>query len=164
MINYIKKLIMLLLYTRISNSFLKSNIPHKIMRRDISYLNNDIYNDVYNDIYPDIYSDIFNKKNFLNNEISCYAINFPGPDNLKICKNCKHFIPNDIFKFKYNNVNINITSDISGKIIDNININSGFCNKFSVKNRVNGDDQKLFAFICRANERLCGNDAKYYEE
>ena len=154
MINYIKKLIMLLFYTRISYSFLKSNIPHKIMRRDISYLNNDIYDEVYHDI--------FDKKHFLNNEISCYAINFPGPDNFKVCKNCKHFTPNDIFKFKYNN--INITSDISGKIIDNININSGFCNKFSVKNRVNGDDQKLFAFICRANERLCGNDAKYYEE
>ena len=156
MINYIKKLIMLLFYTRISYSFLKSNIPNKIMRRDISYLNNDIYDEVYHDI--------FDKKHFLNNEISCYAINFPGPDNFKVCKNCKHFTPNDIFKFKYNNININITSDISGKIIDNININSGFCNKFSVKNRVNGDDQKLFAFICRANERLCGNDAKYYEE
>jgi hypothetical protein len=87
---------MLLLYTRISYSFLKSNIPHKIMRKEISYLNNDIYNDLYNDIYPDIYSDIFDKKHFLNNEISCYAINFPGPDNLKICKNCKHFTPNDI--------------------------------------------------------------------
>ena len=154
MINYIKKLIMLLFYTRISYSFLKSNIPHKIMIRDVSSLNNDIYNDIYHDI--------FDKKHFLNNEISCYAINFPGPDNFKVCKNCKHFSPNDIFKFTYNN--INITSDISGKIIDNININSGFCNKFSVKNRVNGDDQKLFAFICRANERLCGNDAKYYEE
>jgi len=156
MINYIKKLIMLLLYTSISYSFLKSNIPHKIMRKNIISLNSDIYDDVYHDI--------FNKKHFLNNEISCYAINFPGPDNLKICKNCKHFTPNDIFKFKYNNFNINITSDISGRIIDNININSGFCNKFSFKNRVNGDDQKLFAFICRANEHLCGNDAKYYEE
>jgi hypothetical protein len=120
MINYIKKLIMLLLYTTISYSFLKSNIPHKIMRKEISYLNNDIYNDLYNDIYPDIYSDIFDKKKFLNNEISCYAINFPGPDNLKICKNCKHFTPNDIFKFTYNNLNINIKSDISGKIIDKI--------------------------------------------
>lgn len=156
MINYIKKLIMLLFYTPISYSFLKSNIPHKIIRRDISFFNN-------NDIYNDVCYDVFNKKHFLSNEISCYAINFPGPDNLKVCKNCKHFIPNDIFKFKYNN-NINITSDISSKIIDNINTNSGFCNKFSIKNRINGDDQKLFAFICRANERLCGNDARYYEE
>jgi len=156
MINYIKKIVMLLFYTPISYSFLKSNIPHKIMIRGVSSLNSDIYNDIYHDI--------FDKKHFLNNEISCYAINFPGPDNFKVCKNCKNFIPNDIFKFTYNNININITSDISGKIIDNININSGFCNKFSVKNRVNGDDQKLFAFICRANERLCGNDAKYYEE
>ena len=37
----------------------------------------------------------------------------------KFCVNCKHFIPNDIFKLKYNH--INITSDISGKIIENIN-------------------------------------------
>ena len=94
MINYIKKLIMLLFYTPISYSFLKSNIPHKIIRRDISFFNN-------NDIYNDVCYDVFNKKHFLSNEISCYAINFPGPDNLKVCKNCKHFIPNDIFKFKY---------------------------------------------------------------
>jgi hypothetical protein len=146
---------MLLFCTPISYSFLKSNIPHKIIRRDISSFNN-------KDIYPDVYPDVLNKKYFLNNEISCYAINFPGPDDLKVCKNCKHFIPNDIFKFNYNNVNI--TSDISGRIIENININSGFCSKFSIKNRINGDDQKLFAFICRANERLCGNDAKYYED
>lgn len=141
MINYIHKLTILLLYTTVSYSL--SNIPLKIIQRDIS------------NIYYDIPCDIFIKKNFLNN--ACYSMNFPGPDNVKFCKNCKNFIPNDIFKFKYNN----ITSD---KIIENININSGFCNKFSITNRINGNEQKLFAFICRANENLCGNDAKYYEE
>jgi hypothetical protein len=141
-------LTILLLYTTVSYSL--SNIPLKIIQRDIS------------NIYIDAPCDIFTKKNFLNNEISCYSMNFPGPDNLKFCKNCKNFIPNDIFKFKYNN--INITSNLSGKIIENININSGFCNKFSITNRINGDEQKLFAFVCRANEHLCGNDAKYYEE
>ena len=155
MINQIKKLTILLFYISASYSFLKSNIPHKIIRRDIASFNSNIYDDVS--------SDIFNKKNFLKNEISCYAINFsPEPDNLKLCKNCKNFIPNDIFKFKHNN--INITTDIPSKIIENININSGFCNKFSITNRINGDEQKLLAFVCRANERFCGNQAKYYEE
>ena len=153
MINQIKKITILLFYISVSYSFLKSNIPHKIIRRDISSFNSNIYDDVS--------SDVFNKKNFFKNEISCYAINF-SPDNLKLCKNCKNFIPNDIFKFKYNN--INITSDIPGKIIENININSGFCNKFSITNRINGDEQKILAFVCRANERFCGNHAKYYEE
>lgn len=153
MISHVKKLIILLFYISMSYSFLKSNIHHRIIRRDISSFNSNIYDNVS--------YDVSNKKNFLNNGISCYAINFT-PDNLKLCKNCKHFIPNDIFKFKYNN--INITSDIQGKIIENININSGFCNKFSITNRINGDEQKLLAFVCRANERFCGNDAKYYEE
>jgi len=153
MISRVKKLIILLFYISMSYSFLKSNIHHRIIRRDISSFNSNIYDDVS--------YDVSNKKNFLNNGISCYAINFT-PDNLKLCKNCKHFIPNDIFKFKYNN--INITSHIQGKIIENININSGFCNKFSITNRINGDEQKLLAFVCRANERFCGNDAKYYEE
>jgi hypothetical protein len=153
MINQIKKITILLFYISVSYSFLKSNTPHKIIGRDISSFNSNIYDDVS--------CEVFNKKNFLKNEISCYAINF-SPDNLKLCKNCKHFIPNDIFKFKYNN--INITSDIPGKIIENININSGFCNKFSITNRINGDEQKLLAFVCRANERFCGNNAKYYEE
>ena len=154
MINQIKKLTILLFYISVSYSFLKNNIPHKIIRRDISSFNN-------NNIYDDVSCDVFNKKNFFKNEISCYAINF-SPDNLKLCKNCKNFIPNDIFKFKYNN--INITSDIPGKIIENININSGFCNKFSITNRINGDEHKISAFVCRANERFCGNHAKYYEE
>ena len=57
-----------------------------------------------------------------------------------------------------------MTHKSEGKIIENININSGFCNKFSITNRINGDEQKLLAFVCRANERLCGNNAKYYEE
>jgi hypothetical protein len=153
MINQIKKLTILLFYISVSYSFLKSNIPHKIIRRDISSFNSNIYDDVS--------SDVFNKKNFFKNEISCYAINF-SPDNLKLCKNCKNFIPNDIFKFKHNN--INITTDIPSKIIENININSGFCNKFSITNRINGDEQKILAFVCRANERFCGNHAKYYEE
>ena len=153
MINQIKKLTILLFYITVSYSFLKSNIPHKIIRKDILSLNSNIYDDVS--------CDVFNKKNFLKNEISCYAINF-SPENLKLCKNCKHFIPNDIFKFKHNN--INITSDIPSKIIENININSGFCNKFSITNRINGDEQKILAFVCRANEHFCGNHAKYYEE
>lgn len=162
MISHVKKLIILLFYISMSYSFLKSNIPHKIIKRDISSFNN-MYNDVCYDVvsYDDVSYDGFNKKNFLNNGISCYAINFT-PDNLKLCKNCKHFIPNDIFKFKYNN--INITLDIPVKIIENININSGFCNKFSITNRINGDEQKILAFVCRANERFCGNHAKYYEE
>ena len=153
MINQIKKLTILLFYITVSYSFLKSNIPHKIIRKDILSLNSNIYDDVS--------CDVFNKKNFLKNEISCYAINF-SPENLKLCKNCKHFIPNDIFKFKHNN--INITSDIPSKIIENININSGFCNKFSITNRINGDEQKILAVVCRANEHFCGNHAKYYEE
>lgn len=153
MLNQIKKLTILLFYISVSYSFLKSNIPYKIIRRDISSFNSNIYDDIS--------CDVFNKKNFFKNEISCYAINF-SPDNLKLCKNCKNFIPNDIFKFKYNN--ITITTDIPSKIIENININSGFCNKFSIINRINGDEQKILAFVCRANEQFCGNHAKYYEE
>ena len=158
MISHVKKIIILLFYTSISYSFLKSNIHYKIIRKDISSFNSNIDDEIS---HKDVSHDIFNKKNFLNSGTSCYAINF-RPDNLKLCKNCKHFIPNDIFKLKYNN--INITSDIPGKIIENINTNSGFCNKFSITNRINGDEQKLLAFVCRANERLCGNNAKYYEE
>lgn len=158
MIIHVKKLLILLFYISMSYSFLKSNIPHRIIKRDISCFNSNIYDNVS---YDDVSYDVSNKKNFLKNKISCYAINF-SPDNLKLCKNCKNFIPNDIFKFKYNN--INITSDIPGKIIENININSGFCNKFGITNRINGDEQKLLAFVCRADERFCGNDGKYYEE
>lgn len=156
MVNYLKKIIMILFFTNFSYSFLRNNIPNKNIIRSISSLDNDIYNDIY--------YDIFSKKNFLNNSTPCYSINLPGPDNFKICKNCKYFVQNDIFKFTYYNNNINITSDISGKIIENININTGFCSKFTIKNKITGDDQKLFAFMCRSSENLCGNDGKYYEE
>jgi hypothetical protein len=61
MINYITKLIIMLFYTSISYSFLKSNIPHKIIKRDISFFNSNINDDLS---YDDVSHDVFNKKTF----------------------------------------------------------------------------------------------------
>ncbi len=156
MINYFKKIMPLFFLINFSHSFLKNIVPKKIVR-----VNSVVSNDIYNEIYYDIFN-----KNFFNKTMPCYSLTLPGPgpDETKICKNCKHFIQNDFFKFNYISNNVNITSDISGRIIENININTGFCNKFSFTNKITGDEQKLFAFVCRSNERLCGSEGVYYED
>jgi hypothetical protein len=154
MISYIKKLMNLLFFTNLSHSFLINIKPQKVIK-----MNSVVTNDIYNEIYYDIFN-----KNFFNKTIPCYSLTLPGPEDPKICKNCKHFISNNFFRVNYISNNVNISSDISGKIIDNINLNTGYCNKFTFTNKITGEEQKLFAFICRSNEKLCGSDANYYEE
>ena len=158
--NYFKELIMLFFIVKMTFSFNKKIYFNKYnsLTKYKTTLNNNIYNDIYNDNYNDIYN-IFLKNNSL-----CYSFNLNGGDNYNICKNCKYFSQNDIFKFNYYNNNINITSDMSGKFIENINNNIGICNKFTFKNRITGDDYKIIALLCRGNEKLCGLDGKYYEE
>lgn len=120
--NLIKKLYILLLFYIKPYFFLNTN-PNKILyTHDICY-------------------DIFNK-----NKLLPYSIFFKDPNNLKNCKNCKHFTPN----------NIQFTSEL-------LNNNIGFCNKFTINNIITNKEHKLLTYICRKNENLCGEDGTYYE-
>ena len=53
---------------------------------------------------------------------------------------------------------------MSGKFIEDINNNAALCNRFSFKNRINGNDYKIPALLCRNSENLCGYYGKYYEK
>lgn len=153
--NYFKELLMLFFLFKTTFSFnnLFLNKYNSYIPKYKTTLNSDIYNDNYNDIY-----NIFLKNNSL-----CYSINLNGGDN-NICKKCKYFIPNNIFKFNYYNNNVNITSSISGKFIEDINNNAALCRKFSFNNKITGNNYNLPALLCRTNENLCGHDGKYYEK
>jgi hypothetical protein len=69
--------------------------------------------------------------------------------NEKMCKNCKHFMPQSI-----NEGELPI-GDYYGK-----------CEKFRYKYLI-GDEEDTdykFAIYCRMNDKLCGKKAKYYED
>ena len=69
--------------------------------------------------------------------------------NEKRCKNCKYFMPQSI-----NEGGLPV-GDYYGK-----------CEKFRYKYLI-GDDEDTdykFAIYCRMNDKLCGKNAKYYEE
>ena len=62
--------------------------------------------------------------------------------DMKICKNCVHFIKSDYE-----------TAPLLAR-----------CRKFGIKDIVDGDVQYYYADKCRNDERLCGSIALWYEE
>ena len=78
------------------------------------------------------------------------CVNMPTPmfdkefiknSDMKICKNCVHFIKSDY--------------ETAPQLAR--------CRKFGIKDIVDGDVQYYYADICRNNDRLCGSIARWYE-